>query len=337
MESGSLAADNLKARELVPPEPSVALAVQSEDTLWVARRRRVVHSPEARPDAGAPCRSRPVDPLPRRSHRGRPVVRVHPTVPCAPRTVTAFAATLPDVAWQRVGWRHGSRGPQIARFAAVRVRPAHGWMNGGIDPESLCAEAWLLLHWPDDKPAPTKAWLASLPADTAIETLVGFARLRWRVERDNREGKGLAGCRPLRGSNVAGPAPPRGVRRTCAAVSRHRTRVGTGCHRTHRHHAACDETRHVGRRRRGLSPLTIPRSPRPGGMDASPTALPAPRPHPHAARSTFEITRWLSRALARFGLPCCPTCHRANERPDAASKITSRKLDDFDLIAGWSG
>ena len=45
----------------------------------------------------------------------------------------------------------------------------------------------------DDKPAPTKAWLASLPADTAIETLVGFARLRWRVERDNREGKGLAG------------------------------------------------------------------------------------------------------------------------------------------------
>lgn len=30
-------------------------------------------------------------------------------------------------------------------------------------------------------------------AAEAIETLVGFARLRWRVERDNREGKGLAG------------------------------------------------------------------------------------------------------------------------------------------------
>ena len=133
------------------------------------------------------------EPLTPRSHRGRPVVRVHPTVACAPRTVKAFATTLPDAAWQRVCWRHGSRGPQIARFAAVRVRPSHGWMNGGIDPESLCAEAWLLLHWPDDKPAPTKAWLGSLPADTAIDTLVGFARLRWRVERDNREGKGLAG------------------------------------------------------------------------------------------------------------------------------------------------
>jgi SRSO17 transposase len=133
------------------------------------------------------------EPLPRRSHRGRPVVRVRPTTPCAPRSVAAFAAALPDASWQRVCWREGSRGPQVARFAAVRVRPAHGWDHGGIGQDELCDEAWLLLHWPDDKPAPTKAWLASLPPQTPVETLVGFGRLRWRVERDNREGKGLAG------------------------------------------------------------------------------------------------------------------------------------------------
>lgn len=133
------------------------------------------------------------EPVPRRSHRGRPAVRVRPTTPVAPRTVTDFAASLPAGAWRRVCWREGSRGAQVARFAAVRVRPSHGWNHGGISPDALCEEAWLLVHWPEGEPAPTKAWLASLPADTPLETLVGLARLRWRVERDNREGKGLAG------------------------------------------------------------------------------------------------------------------------------------------------
>lgn len=133
------------------------------------------------------------EPVPQRSHRGRPAVRIRPTTASVPQSITAFAARLPAETWQRVCWREGSRGPQVARFAAVRVRPSHGWMHGGIAREKLCDEAWLLLHWPDDKPAPTKAWLGSLPADTSIETLVSFGRLRWRVERDNREGKGLVG------------------------------------------------------------------------------------------------------------------------------------------------
>jgi SRSO17 transposase len=133
------------------------------------------------------------EPVTPRSRRGRPVTRVAPTNSSKPQTIAAFAAALPQATWQRVCWREGSAGPQIARFAAVRVRPAHGWDNGGILADALCDEAWLLLHWPDDKPAPTKAWLSSLPPDTSIETLVRFGRLRWRVERDNREGKGLAG------------------------------------------------------------------------------------------------------------------------------------------------
>ena len=36
---------------------------------------------------------------------------------------------------------------------------------------------------------PTDYWLASLPADTAISTLVRLAKIRWRIEHDYREVK----------------------------------------------------------------------------------------------------------------------------------------------------
>jgi SRSO17 transposase len=143
-------------------------------------------------------------PRPQKPGAGRPVTRVAPTAPTKPQGVSAFAHTLPADAWQRVCWRDGSRGPQIARFAAVRVRPAHGWDNGGIPIDDLCEEAWLLLHWPEDKPAPTKAWLSSLPPETPIDSLVGYARLRWRVERDYQEGKGLAGLDHFEGRSWYG-------------------------------------------------------------------------------------------------------------------------------------
>jgi hypothetical protein len=35
--------------------------------------------------------------------------------------------------------------------------------------------------------APTKYWLSTLPADTALATLVATAKLRWRIERDYQE------------------------------------------------------------------------------------------------------------------------------------------------------
>ena len=46
------------------------------------------------------------------------------------------------------------------------------------------AEEWLLVEWPQDESAPTKYWLSTLPADTALATLVETAKLRWRIERD---------------------------------------------------------------------------------------------------------------------------------------------------------
>src|SRR5580658_365120 len=114
-----------------------------------------------------------------------------------PMTIASLAGLLPSEVWQNVLWRHGSRGPQRARFAAVRVRPARGITknnhNGTVHPDDLQDELWLLIHWPQGEPKPTKAWLSNLPSDTDIITLVSLGRLRWRIERDHEESKGVLG------------------------------------------------------------------------------------------------------------------------------------------------
>jgi len=114
-----------------------------------------------------------------------------------PQNVKDLAAALPRSAWQNVLWRQGSRGPQQGRFAAVRVRPARGITRnnsgGTVRPQDLQDEQWLLVHWPEEEPAPTKAWLSNLDASTDIVTLIRFARLRWRIERDHEEAKGVLG------------------------------------------------------------------------------------------------------------------------------------------------
>jgi SRSO17 transposase len=125
-----------------------------------------------------------------------------------PMTVAALAASLAPEAWQNVLWRHGSRGPQRGRFAAVRVRPARGTPRsnslGTVYPDDLQEEQWLLVHWPEGEPKPTKAWLSNLAADTDIVTLVSLGRLRWRIERDHEESKGILGFDHYEGRTWSG-------------------------------------------------------------------------------------------------------------------------------------
>ncbi|MEU5438749.1 IS701 family transposase [Streptomyces sp. NPDC020719] len=114
----------------------------------------------------------------------------------APLSVAAHAAGLGRDAFTEVTWRQGSRGPMRSRFAALRVRPAsnsivrplrsrasaeQGWWDG------ILPDLWLLAEWPAEAEAPTEYWFSSLPATTALEDLVGWAKLRWRVEHDYRE------------------------------------------------------------------------------------------------------------------------------------------------------
>ena len=48
-------------------------------------------------------------------------------------------------------------------------------------------EEWLLIEWPEGDKEPSKYWLSTLPATTALVDLVHRAKLRWRIERDYQE------------------------------------------------------------------------------------------------------------------------------------------------------
>jgi SRSO17 transposase len=122
----------------------------------------------------------------RQSATGRPRSTLRPVTATTPLTLAALAVTLPH---RRVTWREGSRGRQASRFAAIRVHLAHRHAEGaGPGPE-----VWVLSEWPRGESAPTKYYLSSLPATTALRTLVRFGKLRWRIERDYQELKGELG------------------------------------------------------------------------------------------------------------------------------------------------
>ena len=127
--------------------------------------------------------------------------------PLAAGTVTL---ALPAEAWRSVTWREGTAGPPASRFAAVRVRPAHG----DFRPSGPRAEEWLPAEWPEGEEGPTKYWLSTLPATATPRGLVATARLRRRVERDlgelkrgtglgHVEGRGRRGFRHHAASRVA--------------------------------------------------------------------------------------------------------------------------------------
>jgi SRSO17 transposase len=117
------------------------------------------------------------------SGKGRPPKLWRRDAGRQPVTAKDLASALPPSAWQTVSWREGSRGELAGRFAAVRVRPSHRdyWR---AEPH---AEEWLLIEWPKGKKEPSKYWLSTLPAATALVDLVGTAKMRWRIERDYQE------------------------------------------------------------------------------------------------------------------------------------------------------
>jgi SRSO17 transposase len=101
----------------------------------------------------------------------------------------SIAALSKQLKYRKVSWREGSRGWQSSRFAAVRVRLAHGH-HRSVPPGH---EEWLLCEWPEGEKEPTKRWLSTLGPDTSMRALVRSAKLRWRVERDYQELKGELG------------------------------------------------------------------------------------------------------------------------------------------------
>lgn len=97
-----------------------------------------------------------------------------------PVKLSELARSLPAKVWQTVHWREGTKGALASRFAALRVRPSHrDYWRAEPWPQE-----WLLIEWPEGEKEPAKYWLSTLPAGTKITTLVGTAKLRWRIERD---------------------------------------------------------------------------------------------------------------------------------------------------------
>jgi SRSO17 transposase len=127
---------------------------------------------------------------------GRPQTRhrddKHPPV--------ALKKLVPTLRFARVSWREGSKGWQAGRFAAVRVRTAHRHKEG--TPPGV--EQWLLCQETGNPKAPYKQWLSNLPSTTSIATLVRFAKLRWRVERDYQELKSELGLDHFEGRTWRG-------------------------------------------------------------------------------------------------------------------------------------
>lgn len=130
--------------------------------------------------------------------RGRPR-RVPRELP-APLSAHALAVSLPEESWRTVTWREGSKGPMTSRFAAVRVRPAHGYRHGeeGEQPQ------WLLLEWLAGQAGPSRYWLSTLPPASDLASLVRTAKIRWWIEQgyqqlkdelglDHYEGRGWLG------------------------------------------------------------------------------------------------------------------------------------------------
>ena len=124
-------------------------------------------------------------------------------------SLTGLARAAGRRALHQVTWRHGSRknapnptATMRSRFVALRVRPA----NRDIprNPDGSLDECWLIAEWPPGEEEPTDYWLSNLPADTPLRTLVGLAKIRWRIEHDYRELKDGLGLDHFEGRSYLG-------------------------------------------------------------------------------------------------------------------------------------
>jgi len=119
----------------------------------------------------------------RRGSTGRPRKLLQRDARHQPVSAKELAVSLPAEAWKKVTWRQGVKQKLHSRFAASRVRPAHrDYWRAEPHPEE-----WLLIEWPAGEKEPTKYWLSTLPADTALIELVHRAKHRWIIERDYQE------------------------------------------------------------------------------------------------------------------------------------------------------
>jgi SRSO17 transposase len=136
----------------------------------------------------------------RKTERGRRPHRARPDR--TPRSIAATVAEFGEEQLVDVAVRDGPDGTQTtSRFAFVRVRAGNRF--GGRVPWPP-NEEWLIAEWPPDSPQPTDYWISNLPEDTPPEHLARLARMRWKIELDDKQLKGELGLDHYEGRSWLG-------------------------------------------------------------------------------------------------------------------------------------
>lgn len=144
-----------------------------------------------------PTRPRLIAPRP--TPRGRPRTRARMVPAVSPLAVRAVAAQLARAAWHRVTWRNGTQPPRRARFAAMRVTPAHDWRHGRLPPE-----VWLLCEDETGTHTRLKYYFVHRPATASLRALVQFTHQRWAIEQQYQELKSDLGLDHFEGRSYPG-------------------------------------------------------------------------------------------------------------------------------------
>src|SRR3954447_2348997 len=131
-----------------------------------------------------------------RAATGRP--RKHPVPSEEP---IAAEVMLEWVAWRRVSWRRGTKGPLAAELAALRVRPAEGeQLRGGWHLPG--DEAWLVGEHRSS--GERKYYLSNLPAAASLEEPAATIKARWVREQAHQQLKEELGLDHFEGRSWTG-------------------------------------------------------------------------------------------------------------------------------------
>lgn len=130
-------------------------------------------------------RQRPTTAVPAWSGQGRPPRRTRVMAGEAePEAVAQLAASLPAEHWVRRTIKEGSKGPLVARVAALRVIAVREGLPG--------PEVWLVLRRHLGT-AELKTYLCNAPVPTPLATLVRLSGMRWPIETCFEDGKQYLG------------------------------------------------------------------------------------------------------------------------------------------------
>jgi SRSO17 transposase len=137
--------------------------------------------------------------LPRAGKTGPPRKRPLPTH--ARRSAKDIIAALPEKSWRRISWRNGTKGPLVAEFFAVRVRPADG-------PETTDRvhlpgdEAWLVAERRSS--GEIKYYLTNHSQRTSLKTIAAAIKARWSCEQAHQQLKEELGLDHFEGRSWRG-------------------------------------------------------------------------------------------------------------------------------------